>query len=60
MREPREEVLCDLCLSCQIVRPDKLPDKWVRFWDSGPHGMDQKERILCDGCVDKIEQAKEK
>lgn len=40
--------------------PNEVPADWVRFWDSGPHGMDEKERILCEGCVTAIEQAKEK
>ena len=60
MRYSKEVIGCDLCDQSKTEEPTAVPLGWVRFWDSGPHGMDDKERIVCEQCLQAIKQAKGK
>jgi len=55
MRTKLEKVTCDLCAkACNVTIPGADPHDWVSFWDVDQHGMDDKERIVCDTCANEI------
>jgi len=50
-----EKVVCDLCdKASNVTTPGTDPPEWVSFWDDGPHGMDDVEYQVCDGCANAI------